>query len=88
MKKFFDPTITLQKVIGDQIYEALNGPVVEYIRQESVAESYDDKIKELQEYNNLMIEEKTFPDLYRICMQAKLFIFFDLIKQCFLCLCL
>jgi hypothetical protein len=46
MKKFLDPTITLQKVMGDQIYEALNGPVVEYIRQESVAESYDDRTKE------------------------------------------
>ena len=77
MKKFLDPTITLQKVIGDQIYEALNGPVVEYIRQESVAESYDDRAKELQEYNNLMIEEKTFPDLYRICMQAKQAIGFE-----------
>lgn len=77
MKTFLDPTITLQKVIGDQIYEALNGPVVEYIRQESVAESYDDKIKELQEYNNMMIEEKTFPDLYRICMQAKQAIGFE-----------
>ena len=70
MKSFIDPTITLQKVIGDQIYEALNGPVVEYIRQESVAESYDDRTKELQEHNNMMIEEKTFPDLNRICMQA------------------
>ena len=50
MKKFLDPTITMQKVIGDQIYEALNGPVLEYIRQECVAEKADDKIKELQEY--------------------------------------
>lgn len=33
MKTFLDPTITLQQVIGDQIYEALNGPVMEYIRQ-------------------------------------------------------
>ena len=77
MKTFLDPTITLQKVIGDQIYEALNGPVVEYIRQESVAESYDDRTKELQEHNNMMIEEKTFPDLYRICMQAKQAIGFE-----------
>ena len=39
MKKFLDPTITLQKVIGDQIYEALNGPVVEYIRQGAAEEA-------------------------------------------------
>ena len=70
MKTFLDPAITLQKVIGDQIYEALNGPVMEYIRQECDAEAADDKTKELQEYNHLMIEEKTFPDLNRICMQA------------------
>lgn len=77
MKKFLDPTITLQKVIGDQIYEALNGPVMEYIRQECDAGAADDVTKELQEHNNMMIEEKTFPDLYRICMQAKQAIGFE-----------
>ena len=77
MKTFLDPTITLQKVIGDQIYEALNGPVMEYIRQECDAGAADDVTKELQEHNNMMIEEKTFPDLYRICMQAKQAIGFE-----------
>ena len=71
MKTFLDPTITLQQVIGNQIYEALNGPVMEYIRQECDAGAADNETKELQEHNNMMIEEKTFPDLYRICMQAK-----------------
>ena len=77
MKTFLDPTITLQKVIGDQIYEALNGPVMEYICQECDAGAADDVTKELQEHNNMMIEEKTFPDLYRICMQAKQAIGFE-----------
>lgn len=71
MKTFLDPTITLQKVIGDQIYEALNGPVLEYLRNEYDAGDADERTKELQEQNNMMIEANTFPDLYRICMQAK-----------------
>lgn len=77
MKTFLDPTITLQKVIGDQIYEALNGPVLEYVRHECVAGENDDTVKEYHENRSMMIEEKTFPDLYRICMQAKLAIGFE-----------
>lgn len=71
MKTFLDPAITLQKVMGDQIYAALNGPIMEYLRQESNAGVDDDRAKEFQEYNNIMIEKKTFPELYRICLQAK-----------------
>lgn len=76
-KKYFDPTITLQKVIGDQIYEALNGPVIEYIRQEKDAGETDDFVKEYHENRNMMIEERSFPNLYRICMQAKRAIGFE-----------
>lgn len=70
-KTFFDPTIALQKEIGDQIYEALQGPILEYLRNESDAGEADNRTKEIQENNSMMIEENTFPDLYRLCMQAK-----------------
>ena len=76
-KTYLDPTITLQKIIGDQIYESLQGPVVEFLRCEYDDGDADDTTKEQQECNNMMIEENTFPDLYRICMQAKQTIGFE-----------
>ncbi len=29
-KAYYNPTITLQKTIGDQLYEILQGPILEY----------------------------------------------------------
>jgi len=76
-KTYLDPTITLHKIIGDQIFESLQGPVVEFLRCEYDDGDADDTTKEQQECNNMMIEENTFPDLYRICMQAKQTIGFE-----------
>ena len=62
-KTFYRPTITLQKTIGDQLYEMLQGPVFEYIRNECEGEENDESIREEQEVSAMLISEKVFPDL-------------------------
>ena len=70
-KSFLDPTIPLQKEIGDQIYGALNGSTLEFIRHECEGEYLDDCAKEGRERNGMMIEKNVVPDIYKLCQQAK-----------------
>ena len=70
-KTFYRPTITLQKTIGDQLYEMLQGPVFEYIRNECEGEENDESIREEQEVSAMLISERVFPNLFRLCQQAK-----------------
>lgn len=70
-KSFLDPTIPLQKEIGDQIYGVLNGNTLEFIRQECEGEYLDDRAKEGRERNGMMIEKNVVPNIYQLCQQAK-----------------
>jgi len=70
-KKYFDPTIPLQKEIGDQIYNVLHGGTLEFIRHECEGEDMDERTKERRERYDLMIEKSIVPDIYRLCQKAK-----------------
>lgn len=70
-KSFLDPTIPLQKEMGDQIFGMLNGSTLEFIRQECEAEYLDECAKEHREREGMMIEENVVPDIYKLCQQAK-----------------
>ena len=56
-KSYLDPTIPLQKEMGDQIYGVLNGSTLEFIRQECEGEYLDDCAKEHRERRGMMIEK-------------------------------
>ena len=70
-KSYLDPTIPLQKEMGDQIYGVLNGSTLEFIRQECEGEYLDDCAKEHRERRGMMIEKNVVPDIYKLCQQAK-----------------
>ena len=70
-KSYLDPTIPLQKEMGDQIYGVLNGSTLEFIRQECEGEYLDDCAKEHRERRGMMIEKSVVPDIYKLCQQAK-----------------
>ena len=70
-KSYLDPTIPLQKEMGDQIYGVLNGSTLEFIRQECEGEYLDDCAKEQRERRGMMIEKNVVPDIYKLCQQAK-----------------
>ena len=53
-KSFLDPTIPLQKEMGDQIFGMLNGSTLEFIRQECEAEYLDECAKEHREREGMM----------------------------------
>ena len=70
-KTYFNPSIPLQQEIGDQIYQTLQGPVLEFLRHETQGEIFDEYSKDYHESSSMMIESGTFPSLYRLCLQAK-----------------
>lgn len=70
-KSFLDPTIPLQKEMGDQIYGVLSGNTLEFIRQECEGEYLDNCAKEGRERSGMMIEKNVVPDIYKLCQQAK-----------------
>ena len=70
MKKYFNPTIFLQKVIGDQLYQAMHGPALEAVRREASNNAYWQNQKEQFKKESVQITSRTFPKLFNLCQQA------------------
>lgn len=66
-----DPSIALQKEIGDQIYNALQGDILMQVREICEGNGHIIFAKSRNEGNSLKILPTTLPDLYQTCMEVK-----------------
>lgn len=66
-----DPSIELQKEIGSQIYNALQGDTLMQIREICEGNGHIIFAKSRNEGNSLKILPTTLPDLYQTCMEVK-----------------
>lgn len=64
-------TIELERILGGQIYEALQGPVVETVLKKAMLNSGDEYWRSNMEGHSIKITEPLLGDLYRICAEVK-----------------
>lgn len=70
MKKF-NPTIDLEKQIGTQIYEALQGSVVEEVLRKTKISNNDAYWRSSMEGHSLKVQPELLPDFYELCQEVK-----------------
>lgn len=70
MKKF-NPTIELEKQIGTQIYEALQGSVVEEVLRKTKISNNDAYWRSSMEGHSLKVQPELLPDFYELCQEVK-----------------
>jgi len=75
--KNFNPTIELEKRIGNQIYEALQGEVVEELMRKTNVSSDDVYMRSRMEGNCLKVQQDLLPDFYHLCHEVKHKLDFD-----------
>jgi len=66
-----EPTIELERILGGQIYDALQGPVVEAVLKKAKMNSGDEYWRSNMEGHSLKITEPLLGDLYRLCMDVQ-----------------
>jgi hypothetical protein len=69
--KNFNPTIELEKQIGKQIYEALQGPVVEEVLRKTKISNNDAYWRSSMEGHSLKVQPELLPDFYDLCQEVK-----------------
>lgn len=67
----FNPTLPLERELGKQIYQALQGPVVETILKSAMDGSGDDYWRSRMEGHCMKVEKDILPDLYAMCQEVK-----------------
>ena len=70
MKKL-NPTIKLEKQIGEQIYTALQGAVVEEVLRKTRTTSGDTYWRSSMEGHSLKVQKQLLPDFYNLCQEVK-----------------
>lgn len=65
------PTIELEKQIGEQIYNALQGSVVEEVLRKSKVSSSDAYWRSSMEGHSLKVQKELLPDFYALCHEVK-----------------
>ena len=70
MKKL-NPTIKLEKQIGEQIYNALQGAVVEEVLRKTRTTSGDTYWRSSMEGHSLKVQKQLLPDFYNLCQEVK-----------------
>lgn len=66
-----NPNIELQELLGQQIFNALQGGVTEVIRQKCEGNAYDVKRRSVMEGNSLKVNETLLPKFYQLCQEVK-----------------
>lgn len=66
-----NPTLSLERELGKQIYQALQGPVVETILKSAKDGSGDDYWRSRMEGHCMKVEKDILPDLYAMCQEVK-----------------
>jgi len=67
----FNPTIPLERELGKQIYDALQGPVVEAILQSAQDGSADEYWRSRMEGHCMKVEKDILPEFYALCQDVK-----------------
>lgn len=66
-----NPTIKLEQELGQQIYNALQGPVVNAILKSADDDTSGDYWRSQMEGHCMKVEEDILPDFYKLCQDAK-----------------
>jgi len=66
-----NPTIELEKQIGEQIYNALQGTVVEEVLRKTKTSSSDAYWRSSMEGHSLKVQKELLPDFYALCQDVK-----------------
>ena len=66
-----DPKIEWQEILAKQIYNVLQGDVVEGIRKKCEGNIYDMNFRSVMEGNSLKVQESLLPQLYALCEEVK-----------------
>jgi uncharacterized tellurite resistance protein B-like protein len=61
----------MEKVVGDELYELIDGKIIEYIINEGKIESQKDVIRMIHQGQTLSVTERLMPDLYALCYEVK-----------------
>ncbi len=70
MKKL-NPTLKLEKQIGEQIYTALQGQIVEEVLKKTKITSNDAYWRSSMEGHSLKVQQHLLPDFHKLCMEVK-----------------
>lgn len=73
----YNPTLELERTIGKQIYEALQGEVVEEVLRKIKISSNDAYWRSAMEGHSLKVEKELLPDIYKLCQDVKAKLHFD-----------
>ena len=71
MEKIYSPTIPLEKELGKQIYNALQGSVVENILKTAQDQSSDEYWRSRMEGHCMKVEKKILPEFFALCEDVK-----------------
>lgn len=66
-----DPTIELERQLAEQIYNALQGPVVEEVLRKIPDSNSDAYWRSNMEGHSLKVEKDLLPDIYKLCHGVK-----------------
>ncbi len=66
-----DPTIAIERQLAEQIYNALQGPVVEEVIRKIRTSSSDAYWRSNMEGHSLKVDEELLPDIYALCHDVK-----------------
>lgn len=75
--KNISPTIELERQLAQQIYTALQGPVVEEVLRKAKISSNDAYWRSSMEGHSLKVQEELLPDIYSLCCEVKQQLAFD-----------
>lgn len=73
----FNPTLELERQIGAQIYNALQGSVVEEVLSKSKVSGHDAYWRSNMEGHSLKVDKELLPDFYNLCHEVKRKLNFD-----------
>lgn len=71
------PSLDLEKQIGEQIYNALQGSVVEEVLRKTKTSSNDAYWRSTMEGHSLKVQQDLLPDFYELCQSVKKKLNFD-----------
>ena len=66
-----NPLLPLERELGKQIYQALQGPVVETILKTAKDDSWDDYWRSRMEGHCMKVEKDILPNFYKLCQEVK-----------------
>lgn len=73
----FNPSIELERQIGEQIYKALQGTVVEEVLRKTKLSGSDTYWRSNMEGHSLKVDKELLPDFYQLCYDVKKKLNFD-----------